>query len=87
MVTVALEHGASQSMLDTYITNSPEDQHWHPYLLDLSPYAGQTIQLTLQTGPGPVGDFTGDWAGWGLPRIVQPPAGALCDTNAVVDTR
>ncbi len=87
-VSVASESGDGQSiLLDTYISNAPEDQHWHPYLLDLSQYADQKIRFTLQTGPGPVGDFTGDWAGWGLPRIVQPPAGTACDTNVIVDTR
>ena len=87
LVIVATNEGSSDVLLDSYLPNTPEHQHWHPYLLDLSPYAGQTIRLSLETDPGPAGDFTGDWAGWGLPRIVQPPTGTICDTNAVVDTR
>ncbi len=71
-------------LLDTYISNATEDRHWHAHLIDLSPYGGRTLQLILRTGPGPAGDFTGDWAGWGMPRIVRPPAGDRCDTNAIV---
>jgi hypothetical protein len=87
LVEVDTNDGFSDVLLDSYLPNTPENQHWHPHLLDLSSYAGQTIRLSLQTDPGSAGDFTGDWAGWGLPRIVQPPTGTVCDTNAVVDTR
>jgi len=87
VVTVNAANGISDVILDTYIPNTVENHQWHPHVLDLSQYENQTVLLTFQTGPGPAGDFTGDWAGWGLPRIVQPPQGMKCDTNAVVDTR
>jgi hypothetical protein len=79
--------GVSEVLFERYLSNAVEDQHWHEQIVDLSRYAGQTVQITLETGPGPNGDFIGDWAGWGMPRIVQPPVGSVCDTNAVVDTR
>lgn len=32
---------------------------------DLSPWAGQTVSVTLESQPGPRGDTTDDWYGWG----------------------
>ena len=85
---VEVEAGDQSSRLFEYtLTNDAVDHHWHPFLLDLSPYGGQPIRLSFQTGPGPRGDYTGDWAGWGMPRIVRPPSGDSCETNAIVDTR
>jgi len=52
-------------------------------IVDLSQWAGQSVLLTLSTGPGPNGDFTGDLAGWGLPRIVRSP-GDSCEARVVV---
>ena len=75
------------TLLEEYISNDTDDQRWHPVLLDLGDYSGETVRLHLITGPGPNGDFTGDWAGWGTPRIVKPPSGDTCDTNAIIDTR
>lgn len=79
--------GENTRMFESYVSNDPPDQHWHDYLVDLSSFGGQTVRLTFLTGAGPNGDLTGDWAGWGMPRIVQPPSGDICDTNAIVDTR
>jgi hypothetical protein len=74
-------------LFETYISNAVEDQHWHAHLIDLSQYGGHIVRLTLRTAPGPNGNYTGDWAGWGMPRLVRPPAGDLCDTNHIVDER
>lgn len=46
-------------------------QGWQQIFIDLSAFSGQNISLTLATGPGPHGDFTGDRAGWGIPRIMR----------------
>ncbi|MGH2544043.1 MAG: hypothetical protein ACRDIB_14675, partial [Ardenticatenaceae bacterium] len=40
-------------------------QGWVAGWADLSPWAGQTVILVLGTGPGPAGDTTSDWYGWG----------------------
>jgi hypothetical protein len=86
--TLEVEHdGEVARLLEEYLANEPSNQHWHPHLIDLSAYGGQTVRLTFQTGPGPAGDYVGDWAGWGMPRLVRPPSGEVCDTNAVVDLR
>lgn len=51
--------------------NDPADRRWHDRELDLGPWAGQAVTLTLVTTPGPAADDRYDWAGWGTPRIVQ----------------
>jgi len=56
----------------TYIDpkQDPAARRWHSYVLDMSAYAGQTINITLETSPGPAGDARYDWAGWGVPRLL-----------------
>jgi len=68
---------------ERYVGNTDADRFWQPMIVDLSRWAGQTVSLTLATGPGPSGDFTGDLAGWGLPRIVRSP-GESCEARAIV---
>ena len=66
------------------VGNTEGDRHWHPVIVEVSKWAGQSIALALSTGPGPASDFTGDLAGWGLPRLVTPPQDATsCNTNVV----
>lgn len=86
-IVEATADGTSNRLWEGYISNAVEDQHWHDQLIDLSAFGGQAIQLSLITGPGPQGNYIGDWAGWALPRIVRPPAGDKCDTNEIVDER
>jgi hypothetical protein len=38
--------------------------------VSLADYAGQAVNLTLTTEVGPAGNGTGDWAGWGNPRLI-----------------
>ncbi len=52
------------------VLNDDTGHDWVPARLDLAPYSGRSITLTLTTEPGPSGDFTGDWAGWESPRLV-----------------
>jgi hypothetical protein len=54
---------------------NPSDRSWHDLSIDLSEYAGETIQLFLNTNSSPPGrpqrdDRAGDLAVWGAPRIV-----------------
>jgi hypothetical protein len=43
---------------------------WQATSVDLSKFAGHSIDLTLATGPGQRGDFACDWAEWGEPIVV-----------------
>jgi len=53
----------------------PEDRRWFPIEIDLSPFAGQSIQIIFNTEPGESGNAVGDAAVWGTPRIVPNAAG------------
>lgn len=66
-----------------FLEHLPVDQArkgWHEREVDLSAYTGQTIHLSLATTPGPAGDVTGDWAGWGEPRLEDAQASAYRQT-------
>ena len=43
---------------------NPNDRRWRNFLVDLSPWAGNTVYLSLITEAGPAGDWAFDWAGW-----------------------
>jgi tetratricopeptide (TPR) repeat protein len=44
---------------------------WHGRTVDLAPWVGQEVALTLVVTPGPAADTAGDWAGWGEPQVVD----------------
>lgn len=46
------------------------DRGWRDELLDLSEYAGETVDLIFNTRAGSRNDTNGDLALWGAPRIV-----------------
>lgn len=47
------------------------DRAWVEMNLDVSEYAGRSVDVTLATSAGPRGDVGWDWALWGNPRIVS----------------
>jgi hypothetical protein len=69
-VYVRSQEGTAQ-VFSTHVDpkHNPKERRWHPGEIDLSPYAGQTITLVLETRTGPAGDYRYDWAGWGEPRL------------------
>jgi mannosyltransferase len=74
-VRLADADGRETVAFDQYISNQETDRTWHDVEVPLRQYAGQTITLTLETDPGPLGDTTGDWAGWDTPRIAYAAEG------------
>ncbi len=48
------------------------DRRWTDVSLDLSSYAGSTVDIIFNTRSGPADNRNGDFALWGLPRIVVP---------------
>jgi hypothetical protein len=60
----------SVELFRRHIGNSVTDHDWHEVEVSLADYAGQEVTLTLATETGPVGDGTGDWAGWETPRLI-----------------
>jgi hypothetical protein len=51
--------------------HNPSDRRWRNYLIDLSPWAGRTVHLSLSTEAGPAGDWAFDWAGWADLHVVS----------------
>ena len=45
-------------------------RQWEAHEVDLSAYAGKTITLRLEVGPGPKRNTTDDWSLWGKAQIV-----------------
>jgi tetratricopeptide (TPR) repeat protein len=67
---VCIQDGAEEERLfSTHVSNAQEDWGWHEGEVDLTPYAGQVVTLTLGAHPGLRSDPTGDWAGWAEPRL------------------
>ncbi len=54
-----------------------DDRSWQEVWVDLSGYAGQNVQVCLETGPGPSGDNTTDWAVWAEPRVLSTNSNRL----------
>jgi 4-amino-4-deoxy-L-arabinose transferase-like glycosyltransferase len=73
VVRLQSEDGEVHELFSQHVGNDPGERRWHHTTIDLSPFAGQDVVITLSTGPGPQGDFSGDWAGWASPRIVWSP--------------
>jgi hypothetical protein len=46
------------------------NQGWHPVSVDLAPYAGKDVLLTLVTDS--MGPYDYDWASWATPRLEVP---------------
>ncbi len=49
-----------------------QDRKWHSITIDLNSYRGRQILLSLITEPGPKGENSNDWAGWGDLRMDKP---------------
>ncbi len=47
----------------------PEQRAWLPVDVDLSAFAGQTVDLILKNGPGPAGNAYADWCLWADPAL------------------
>jgi len=62
--------------------HNPSDRRWRNYLVDLSPWAGRTVHLSLSTEAGPAGDWAFDWAGWSSLRVVSVEPGYFSSAAA-----
>jgi hypothetical protein len=63
------------------------DRRWRNFLVDLSPWAGRTVNLSLITDAGPNGDWSFDWAGWSELQLVSITPGYFAahkTENAIV---
>jgi hypothetical protein len=73
---IGVSDGATFSELMSLVVNPyaiPGDRTWHPLLLDLSVFAGKTVDLVFNTYSSPPDqpiDVRGDLPVWGEPRVV-----------------
>jgi hypothetical protein len=62
--------GTAERLVVDRVLNSranQDDRAWVPVDADLSPWAGQTVRLTLRTDPR--GELSFDWSGWANPIV------------------
>jgi hypothetical protein len=66
--------------------HNPSDRRWRNFLVDLSPWAGRTVNLSLITTGGPAGDWAFDWGGWAELQVVgvEPDVFAAARSENVV---
>ena len=80
--------GERQSVFVRYINpkHNVSDRRWRNFLVDLSPWAGKTVQLSLITDAGGAGDWAFDWAGWAEPEVVrvEPDYFASAETEGAI---
>lgn len=73
-VWVAPVGGQRTRVADLPIDRATAQRGWVPGWADLAPWAGQTVQLTLESHPGPAGDAADDWYAWGDLAFTTPEA-------------
>ena len=71
VVTAQPDGAPARELTRFHLANDAAGRGWHAVELPLDALAGQTVTITLATEAGPAGDGTGDWAGWGEPRVVR----------------
>ena len=75
-VRVAQE-GSDTVLWERHLTpGNPADQYWIEAFVPLDAYAGQRVNLVLETDPGPAGNADADRAGWGVPWLMAGTLGA-----------
>ncbi len=71
---VGVSHAGAYEELVSLVVNpfaNPADRQWYPLRLDLSPYAGESVELIFNTRSGPDnGSQDNDLAAWGQPQVV-----------------
>jgi 4-amino-4-deoxy-L-arabinose transferase-like glycosyltransferase/tetratricopeptide (TPR) repeat protein len=74
---VYIDNGRSRERVFTRYTdpkNILADRSWQDYQVDLSPWAGEVITVSLSTTCGKNDNCQHDWANWGELRLLQPVA-------------
>lgn len=72
---IGVSDGKKYDELLTQVVNPigvPGDRRWVPVTLDLSTYAGETVDLIFNTNAGAPGtkfNTRNDWAVWGAPQV------------------
>jgi hypothetical protein len=64
---------AGQFIFTRYINPkiNPSDRRWRNFFVDLSPWEGQSVYISLVVDCGPSGNWDYDWAGWANLSLVE----------------
>lgn len=62
--------------------SNPNDRRWRNFLVDLSHWAGKTVNISLITEAGPANDWTDDWAGWSDLQMVSVQPGYFASAQS-----
>ncbi len=73
-VWVTPPSGARQMVAELTLDRATALRGWVPGWADLTPWAGQTVTLALESHPGPADDLNDDWYGWGNLALTSAPA-------------
>jgi hypothetical protein len=73
-VWLAPSSGARQLVAELPLDRATALRGWVPGWADLTPWAGQTVTLTLESHAGPADDLNDDWYGWGDLALTSAPA-------------
>ncbi len=66
--------GTRQLVAELPLDRATAQRGWLPGWADLTPWAGQTVTLVLESHPGPANDLNDDWYGWGNLALTSAPA-------------
>ena len=66
-------NGQTERVAELYINPimHPELRGWNLLSVDLSKYAGKTVDLVFSNSPGPANNDYADWCIWGDPRLTE----------------
>ena len=71
------QEGSDNVLWERHLTpGDPADRYWVEAFVPLDAYAGQRVNLVLETDPGPAGNADADRAGWGMPWLMAGTLGA-----------
>ncbi|MCM2269692.1 MAG: hypothetical protein NDJ75_06290 [Thermoanaerobaculia bacterium] len=76
VVSARDDKGVERRLFSAYLDpkHEPADRRWVDAVVLLGTYAGREASLILETGPGPDGDLTYDWAAWSRAQLrLDPP--------------
>jgi hypothetical protein len=73
-ISVQKEDGKLAKVLTRHLDpqHTDADRRWLDLQIPLRQFAGQKVQIVLETQVGPAGDATFDWGGWSRPRLFVP---------------
>jgi hypothetical protein len=69
---IIIDQGDPKTVFSRFLDpqNSPQDQRWHEFQLNINEFAGHNVTICFVTAPGPKGEAIFDWAHWNEPMLL-----------------